>query len=540
MPATLRKATAAERARAAAARRERRRARQQGAAAAVAPESFHAFVQRHNRTLLKYEHIPRLVEVCQRLIDTYADPVTGELREGWEEWEPEPGEPNWRRLIFVMPRRYFKSEIICRLFAPYFLRRFPALWVGITSYGARLAERLSRRARDRYRDAGGKLRPDSAAVGLWETPDNGGVFAAGTGGPLLGAGYHLGISDDPIKPQDADSLAKQEEFEDWWPETFVSGAEPGAARLLIMQRLGATDPVDFLFRREIGEGTEAAPEGWHVVVCDEVKSSDPLWRANGPQGLPPTCTLHPDPREERGLLAVTRFSAKAVAKKHIQLGSAVSATMMQQRPGAPEGDFWRDAWFGTYGTDDGDPLEELPADAENGGCDWDTAFTKEEHNSASAFIRSYRTPRLDEFGRPRIYVVGFGFEWYEFPELVAWIRRTGGPHYVEDKATGKSAAQTLRREKITIHEVRVTGGDKLTRANSVQPIAEGGRILVHASIRHKLLNAPRQGLLRVTRRALLNGGPDLDLNDVFVQAATRHARPEPRRIPRVPTRSVYA
>lgn len=493
-------------------------------AAARAVPSFREFVERHNPTLLRFEHVPRLIRVGQALVDTYGDPETGGLRPGWEHWEPEPGEPNWRRVILVMPRRYFKSEVVCRLLAPYFLVRFPGLWVGLTSYGAHLAQRLSRRARDRYRDAGGKLRSDSASVALWETPSGGGLFAAGMGGPLLGSGYHLGLSDDPLKPQDATSLAKQEEFEEWWPETFVSAEEPGAARWLVMQRLGATDPVDFLFRREIGEGTEAAPEGWHVVVCDEIKSPEPLWRGTGPLGLPPTCTVEHDSRKTGELLAPTRFSEAAVRRKHANLGSAVAATMMQQRPGAPKGDFWQESWFQPYGTDTGDPLLELPTDAEAGGADWDTAYTKDESNCASAFVRTYRVADPeDEWKRPRVYVAGLGFEWYEFPELVAWMRRTRGPHYIEAKATGKSAAQTLERDGVVVAEVQVDGGDKLARANGVQGFVEAGRVFVHRSLTRKLLHSSRQGLLRVTRQALQSGKGDLDLNDAFVQSLHRHA-----------------
>ena len=166
--------------------------------------TFRDFIVRENPTLLRFEHIELLVEVGQNLVDTYSD-AAGNLAHDWENWEPEEGEPNWRRIIFLLPRRYFKSEVFSRLLSPYFLYRFPSLWVGLTSYEARQSQTFSRKARDRFRSQGGEMRKDSTAVGLWDPVAGGGLWAAGTGGPLLGTGYQTGICDDPIKPEHARS-----------------------------------------------------------------------------------------------------------------------------------------------------------------------------------------------------------------------------------------------------------------------------------------------------------------------------------------------
>lgn len=239
-------------------------------------------------------------------------------------------------------------------------------------------------------------------------------------------------------------------------------------------------------------------------------------------GLPPTCTLEPDDRAEGEVLAPSLFSPARVAHKQSVAGAAVRDGQLQQRPTTATGDFWRADWFLEY--------DELPADAEAGGKDWDTAYTKDERNSASAFVESYRD------GAGNIYIEDCGVEWYEFPGLVAWIKRAGGPHYVEAKASGKSAAQTLRLEDVVVEEVSVDGGDKLARAQAVQTVASGpvdadgrqlgqGRVYVRSSVRKKLLDDPRQGLLSVTAETLADGGPDLDLNDAFVQALHRHGSP---------------
>lgn len=458
------------------------------------PESFRAYIRRHNRTLLDFEHIPRLASVAERI-------VASELL----------------RVIICMPPRYLKSEVFSRLLPGYYLRRFASRHVGLASYGAQLAWALSEEARENFRADGGKLSQSTKGKRHWRTDAGGSMWAAGVGGPLLGFGYHLGIIDDPTDPEKAHSPTFQKRFEKWVPGKFMSRQEPDAAIVLIMQRLGIGDPIDFLFRREVGEDTDPAPQHWHVVICDEIRSGERLGRWDGPMGLPSTCTLEPDPRELGEVLAPSRFSRSQVEQLQMSAGTYVAAAQRQQRPQTPQGTFWRRDWFEVY--------DVLPEDAYDGGWDWDLAYTKEEANSASAGIRTFRGPGpKDQFP---IYVEDVDWEWWEFPQLIPWIAGKGGPHYVEAKASGKSAVQVLKREKIAAKEVQV-GGDKFARAAGVQPVVANGRIKIHRRARRRLLEGERLGLLRVTAEQLVAGGPDLDANDAFVQAIARHCGPRRR------------
>lgn len=461
--------------------------------------SFRQFVERRNPDLLRYEHVPRLIDVADRVVE-------GRLR----------------RVLLMIPPRYFKSELFSRLLPAYYLRRHPTRQAGLASYGADLAWELSEEARDNFVEDGGVLMRATRAKKRWRTEDRGVMWAAGAGGPLLGRGFHLGIVDDPTDPEKAHSPAYQARFEKWWPGKFLSRLEPGAAIIFVMQRLGVLDPVDFLFRREVGEDTDLAPEHWHVVVCDELKSDEPFGRWDGPQGLPPTCTLEPDPRARGEVLAPSRFDADAVARMQAAAGTYVASAQRQQRPAAPKGDFWKEEWFA-------DVYDELPAHAYNGGKDWDTAYSKEDANSASAFVESYRGPGADD-AFP-IYIHEVGWEWYEFPQLVEWMKGLRGPHHVEQKASGKSVAQVLRTHQVAVDEVSVAG-DKFARAAAAQPVVSNHRVKIRRAIIRQLLHGERQGLLRVRPQTLLAGGPDLDVNDAFVQAIHRHVRgrfiPPPR------------
>jgi hypothetical protein len=452
------------------------------------PESYRGFVQRHNPTLLDFEHTERLVRVADRLVAGTLD-----------------------RVMVLLPPRYFKSETFSRLLPAFFLRQKPHRHVGLTSYGADLAWSLSEEARNYFEGDGGRLSEDTAGKKRWKTNRGGEMWAAGVGGPLLGFGYHLGIVDDPTDPEKAHSPTYQRRFRDWWPSKFLSRQEPGARIVVVMQRLGLDDPIDFLFRREVGEGTDRAPEHWHVVLADEIRSDEPLGRWDGPMGIPPTCTLEPDSRSVGEVLAPSRFDPERVRNLQTAAGPLVTAAQRQARPMRPSGDFWRKDWFRTYRT--------LPDDAYNGGKDWDTAYTKKEANSASAYIESYRGPGRE--GQFPVYIEDVDWDWREFPELVDWMKSTAGPHYVEQKATGKSIVQSLSAEQVAAQEVPVKG-DKFARSAAVQAVVSNRRVYIREEIAHQLLYGERQGLLRVTAEQLQMEGDDLDLNDAFVQALTRH------------------
>ncbi len=459
---------------------------------------FRSMIERINPSLLNFEHIPRLVDVFQRIAD-------GELL----------------RVIILEPPRYFKTEVTGRLFPAYLLDRDPNVMIGLSSYGAELAWTISEEAREYFLDMGGALRRSTAAKRNWRTMAGGRMWAAGAAGPIMGFGFDYGIIDDPQDPERAWSPVGQKSFERWWPQKWMSRAEPGAAVVVTMQRLGPGDAIDFLLRREVGEDTDLAPEHWHVVLCDEVRSTERVGRWDGPLGLPETCTLEPDPRERGEILSPSRFNAAQVKSAQQSAGPFITATQRQQRPSAPEGDFWKLEWFENL------TYDVLPDDAYNLGWDWDLAYSKEERNRASAGIQSARGP-----GKPLerlVYIEDVAWDWLEFPEMVAFIKARIGPHYIENKASGKSAEQALKREGIAVKTVNVQG-DKLARATGVQTVASNLRVRVNRRVLRTLLQGDRQGLLNIRAEDLAVSRGDLDLNDTFVQALTRHVGRRGKRV----------
>jgi hypothetical protein len=490
--------------------------------------SFWDYVAAVNPWALQFEHSGKLCHVLQRVADSH-DPALG--------WVYRAGDgPNWRRVAVIMPPRYLKTEFCSRLFPGYLLRRFGRFKVGVTSYGANLARDIAEEAREYFEASGGVLDASTSAKQHWKTGTGGELWSRGLHSGTIGLGFHQGIMDDPQDPDHAHSPAYQERFERWLPAKFLSREEPGAAVPLVMQRLGDGDAFDHLMQREA-----ESPMHWHVVVFDEVKSDEPIgsW-GSGPMGLPKTCTVEPDWRAVGEVLAPTRFSAADVARKQKQAGAYVAAVQRQQRAGAVEGDFWREDWIGTY--------TDLPALAHERAFDWDTAYTAKTHNSASAFVESYLGPPGPDGLPVHIYVHDCGWSWEEAPMLEYWmggrkpnppeddeelevfletlaqLGQHPGPHYVEDKASGKTLVQNLRNQNVPAYAVPVhKGDDKFERSILAQPYVAGGRVLVRAAIREKFLRGAKQGILRVRRSSLVTGKGYLDLNDCFVQMVLRRA-----------------
>lgn len=265
--------------------------------------SFTDFVTRVNPRYVWYPHVKQLANALQQVADGHIN-----------------------RLMVFMPPRHGKSELVSRLFSAYYLYRHPERWVGIASYEAGLAYGFSRAARDNYLRVGGQIRDDAAAVKLWQTPDNGGLWAAGVGGPITGKGFHLGIIDDPIKnAEEAHSETIRAKQNDWYDSTFYTREEPGAAIIIIQTRWHESDLSGHVLSKEIEE-----PENWHIIHFEAIKDDEP-------PTYPETCTVEPDGREPGEPLNPQRYTLDKLNKIARRIGNYFFNALYQQRPSPRSG-----------------------------------------------------------------------------------------------------------------------------------------------------------------------------------------------------------
>lgn len=236
------------------------------------------------------------------------------------------------RVMIFAPPRHGKSELLSRLFSAYYLSLFPERWVGVNSYAADLAYTLSRSARENFMANGGGVRDDVAAVKHWETAAGGGLWAAGVGGPITGKGFHLGIIDDPLKnAEEASSSTVNESHQAWYPSTFYTREEPGAAIVIMMTRWNESDLCGWLLSQE---SEDEEPERWHVVSFEAIKEDEPIQ-------IPSTCTLEPDNRAPGEPLCPERYSSEKLRKIAKRIGTYFWNALYRQRPTAREGNMFK-------------------------------------------------------------------------------------------------------------------------------------------------------------------------------------------------------
>lgn len=285
--------------------------------------TFREFIARVAPRYRFYRWCEKLIDVLQRVADREID-----------------------RLIVCAPPRHGKSETLSRLFTAYWLYRYPDQFVGLVSYAATLARTLSKAARTNYQTFRGE-RPDDAttAVEHWETGHGGGMWAAGVGGSITGKGAHLAVIDDPVKSaKDASSEALGIAFREWYPSTFYSRLEPGAALVIMATRWpGHGDVIGWLLEQE---RETAEPERWHIITFEAIKEDSPAFvrQADVPADtlvpdnavLPESCTMERDDRAVGEPLCPERYPLPKLRRIQ-QLNPFYFASLYQQRPRPREG-----------------------------------------------------------------------------------------------------------------------------------------------------------------------------------------------------------
>ena len=326
-----------------------------------------------------------------------------------------------------------------------------------------------------------KIRKDMDNKGRWQNTEGGERFATSVGGTVTGFHAHLIIVDDPLNPKRAASDVERATANRFMDTTLSTRKvnKQVTYTCLVMQRLHEDDCTGHLLdtRKDIAHICLPAEEN-HNINPPELRD-----------------------KYIDGLMDTQRMPRVVLNEMRRTLGSYGYAGQMAQSPAPIEGGIWR-AWLLPYDVE--------PEKLTNIATDWDLAYTKNEKNSASAYV----TTAMHD---GKLYILDAGYEYLEFPDLIEYMKAKEAPHYIELKASGLSARQTLVQNGIPAIGVDVTDGDKIARTNLATPYAESGMVYCRRDLIDFILNDHRQGLLKFP-----NTGTDL--NDAFVQAIIRNLK----------------
>lgn len=370
-----------------------------------------------------------------------------------------------KRLMVFMPPRHGKSLLCSQYFPAWYIGRYKGRVI-LTSYEASFAASWGRLARNVLTEWGPPIfgvhvAQDSSAADHWELEgaegQRGVMFTAGVGGAITGKGASLLIIDDPVKNMDeASSVTYRDKAWQWYTSTAYTRLEPNGRVLVIQTRWHEDD----LSGRILSQSADAGDgEPWTVVSLPAIAERAEEYHIAGDA---------PFVRAEGDPLWPERFPRERLAAIRADVGGLVWSALYQQHPTPPEGGTFKREWFTRRYRE----LPQLTTVIQT----VDSAF-KEGTASDYSVIATWGTDGRD------YYVINIWRKRVAFPELVAAIRDQAALFHpsaiiVEDRASGQSAIQVLKREtNLPIIAVQ-PNGSKENRADAASPVFEAGKVLL--------------------------------------------------------------
>lgn len=390
-------------------------------------------------------------------------------------------------IIINIPPGTSKSTICTVMLPAWSWTIDPTLRILTASYSSSLATDHAIKSRDiikskKYKELfpDVRIKRDQDNKTHYKNEKGGERYATSVTGTATGFHAHIIIVDDPLNPMQAVSDVERDKANSFMDVTLSTRkvSKTVTPTILVMQRLHTDDPTgNWLSKKEVE----------HYCLPGEISKE-----------VKPECLKE---NYTDGLLDPIRLDRKALDELKINLGSYGYAGQIGQTPSPLDGGIWK-KWFIPV------PDKEFPKELTQYGTDWDLAYTKDDKNSASAYVTA------GKLGND-MYIDFLGFDWLEFPALIEFMKTKPATHYIEGKASGKSAKQSLISQGINAVEVSVQGGDKIARATMATPYAESGRVFVRESQLNTLYFDQKQGIL-----VFPNGSND-DLQDALTQSINR-------------------
>ena len=392
----------------------------------------------NTKIILKDSHI----KVCKALIEVY--------------------QGNIKKLVVNMPPRSGKTEIV-NSFIEWTITNYPKSKYIMTSYSDTLVANSSQQIRDTINSLEHKelfnleTKKDTQSKKLWKTSENGGVYAVSSFGQITGHGAGLKtkddwggciIIDDPLKPDDANSLLKLGKIKEWYETTLSNRVNnPNVPIIIIMQRLHTDDLVGCIEQNLFKDVDE-----WEFIKVQALN-------------------------EETNRSFWEEFYPADNLLKSKESNSSYFYSQFQQEPIIKGGNRIKYEWFRWWTV--------LPK-IKYLIITVDTAQkTKEIHDFT--VLQCWAVSEDKD-----IYLVDMLRGKFEAPQLrkttkifynkwndnkLATLRKM----YIEDKSSGSSLIQDFRQDKLKIGDVQ-RNVDKVFRCDDLSPHIEAGRVYLNENV----------------------------------------------------------
>ena len=400
-----------------------------------------------------------------------------------------------RNLLITMPPRHAKSTFSTILFPAYYIAKNPTRYILSCSYNAMLAQDFGRQVRDianqtevsqAFPDF--RMSSDSRAQDVWRSDAGGAYFGVGVGGTTTGRPANLLIIDDPVKArEDAESATQRNKVWDFYTAALSTRLQPDSKGVLPSQIIILTrwHPNDLAGR--LMQTADWKENLWMHLDYPAIKKKG--GKKISRIDLPPDHPQYIEPgsgqlskmspakrfvkNEDEHALWPERFPLEEL-KRRERLNPRDFASLYQQQPYIEGGNLIKSEWWLHY------PQDLNPNNFQSLIIACDTAFKKTEQADYSVALVAGITSEGD------IYLVSLERGKWDYPELrhrlitlnSLWRGRGLRALYIEDKASGQSIIQDLRRESgIAVVPYKVVH-DKVSRVNAITPIIQGGRVFL--------------------------------------------------------------
>jgi predicted phage terminase large subunit-like protein len=360
------------------------------------------------------------------------------------------------RLIINLPPRMLKSTIVSVAWPAWLLGHAPATRIMAACYAQSLSIKHSTDCRvvmqaPWYRALfpNTQLADDQNEKDKFATTRRGYRRAVSVGGAAIGDGGNVMIIDDPLNPLQATHYHQRRAVNEWFDHTWATRLDDKqrGAMVLVMQRLHPEDLTGYLLEKG----------GWEHLCLPAIAPEHSMIQLGS----------FSHARAQGAVLHEAREPAWVLERLKADLGSANFNAQYQQMPQAQTGEIVHAHWFVRI-------ADVQVAEGERCVQSWDTGIKAGDSNDPSAcatFVVRDGVHVLVDMLSVRL----------EYPELKRAIinhaaRFAPEAILMEDKGSGQSLLQDLRRETDLPVIACMPDADKVTRLLRVTPLMEAGKM----------------------------------------------------------------